>query len=113
MHIEANVTEAADFDVVTLTAEMDREAALVLVAVLGNILGDPNGPRGVTDVLYSQLSNELQWHRSEGVSVHADCNPKTMRLVGSSADMLQNLAANNLTLWTNKSNPHEDSVAVD
>ena len=113
MQIEANVTESKTADVVVLTATMDREAALVLAAVLGNIVGEPNGPRGVTDVLFSQLSNTLQWHRSEGVSVHADCNPKTVRLVDSSADMLRNLAANYLTLWTNKDNPHEDSVAID
>ena len=110
MQIEANVTESKTTDVIHLSAHMDREAALVLVGVLGAILGDPRGPRGVTEVLFSQLTNTLQLHRGEGLNVLANRSDE-LRLVGSSTEMLRNLGERNLSLWTNKENPNE--VAVD
>ena len=117
MQIEAQVTEHAVYDTVFLSVEMDREAALVLLGVFGAILGDPEGPRGVTSVLHSQLSGALQWHRGEGLAVHervqtgTGANVREMKLVESSTEMLRNLGERGLTLWTNKDNPHE--VATD
>lgn len=110
MQIEANVTESTTCDHVHLSAHMDREAALVLIGVFGAILGNPDGPRGVTSVLYSQLSNTLQLNSGEGLAVHADGSGE-IRLVKSSTEMLRQLGQRRKTLWTNRVNP--DEVAVD
>jgi hypothetical protein len=114
MRIEAQVTEHAVYDTVFLSVEMDREAALVLLGVFGAILGDPEGPRGVTSVLHSQLANSLQWNKGEGLAVHKRLpseDVQQMHLVKSSAEMLRNLGKRRLSLWTNKDNP--DEVATD
>ncbi|MAA66323.1 MAG: hypothetical protein CL581_16325 [Alteromonadaceae bacterium] len=112
MNVEASVTESkrSDVDHVHLSVNMDREAALVLMAVVGAVTGDPRGPRGVTSVIYSQLGNTLQWTSGESMCVR-DEPFGDVQLVPTSSDIHRKLGERGLSLWTNKMNP--DEVAVD
>ncbi|QDP60579.1 MAG: hypothetical protein Unbinned767contig1000_4 [Prokaryotic dsDNA virus sp.] len=100
MKIEATVAEKGE--AVTMNISMDREAALVLAAVTGAVLGNPEGPRGVTSVVYSQITNAMQWHSGEGRAALERSDDVAarfaIRLVDTREDMLRELDSRNLSL---------------
>ncbi len=45
----------APFVAITLKLELTRREALALKTVFGKVSGSPNGPRGMTDIIFNEL----------------------------------------------------------